>query len=135
MSLTVTRATAALALLCAVPPAARAADASKLPPPASQADVTYAKHIKPILDRSCVKCHGEEKQKAGLRLDSLKAVLDGADGEAVIKPGKSAESVLVFNVARVGDDEDAWMPPEGKAPILTKDEVGLVRAWIDQGAK
>jgi len=113
--------------------AADTVDPSKLPPAAKTAGVTFAKDIKPIFDKSCIKCHGEEKQKAKLRLDSLEWALKGADGEEVVKKGKSADSELVHSVARVNEDEA--MPPEGKGDPLTKEQVGLIRAWIDQGAK
>jgi mono/diheme cytochrome c family protein len=114
---------------------ASAADLAKLPEPAARADVTYAADIKPLFERSCVKCHGEEKQRAGLRLDSLKAALKGTKEEKVIVPGKSAESELVLSVAHATEDEEHWMPPEGKAEPLSKAEISLLRAWIDQGAK
>jgi len=113
----------------------QAKDAPKLPPPADKENVTYAKDIRPLFERSCFKCHGEEKQKGKLRLDSLEAVLKGADGEQVITPGNSAKSKLVKAVAHATEDEDEWMPPPEKAKELTPEEVGLVRAWIDQGAK
>ena len=113
--------------------AAGKVDESKLPPVAKKDGVTFAKDIKPIFDKSCIKCHGEEKQKAKLRLDSLDWTLKGADGEDILAKGKSAESELVHAIARL--DEDEAMPPEGKGDPLTKDEIGLVRAWIDQGAK
>lgn len=112
-------------------------DTSKLPPASNQKGVTYAKDIKPIFDKSCVRCHGAEKPKAGLRLDGLEAALKGTPQEKVIKPGDSVQSPLVHSVARLGD-EDHWMPPVGnRAGIepLTKEQVGLIRAWIDQGAK
>ena len=112
-------------------------DVSKLPPASTQKDVTYAKDIKPILEKSCVKCHGTEKPKAKLRLDSLEAALKGSENGKVIESGNSAKSVLVHNVARIGD-EDNWMPPKdnkAKIPPLTPEQVGLIRAWIDQGAK
>jgi mono/diheme cytochrome c family protein len=112
-------------------------DVSKLPPPAQKQGVTYTDDIKPIFDRSCVKCHGPEKPKAKLRLDSLQGALKGSAEGKVIVPGDSAASVLVHNVARLGD-EDHWMPPpDNKAgiPPLTRDEIALIRAWIDQGAK
>ena len=99
--------------------------------------MTYASDIKAIFDKACTKCHGEEKQKAKLRLDSLAATLQGGEDGKVLEPGKSAESILVHNVARLGD-EDYWMPPkDNKAniPALTAAQVGLIRAWIDQGAK
>ncbi len=112
-------------------------DVSKLPPPAPKQGVTYANDIKPIFDRSCVKCHGPEKPKAKLRLDSLEGALKGSAEGKVIVPGDSAASALVHNVARLGD-EDHWMPPpDNKAgiPPLTREEIALIRAWIDQGAK
>ncbi len=112
-----------------------AAEVSKLPAPATQADVTYATHIQPPFERSCLKCHGEEKQKAGLRLDSLEAALKGAKSKKVIVPGKSAESEVVLSVAHATEDPDHWMPPEGKAEPLSQAEISLLRAWIDQGAK
>jgi mono/diheme cytochrome c family protein len=112
-------------------------DVSKIPPPSDAKNVTYAGQIKPIFEKSCIKCHGAEKQKGKLRLDSLEAVLKGGEDGKVIVPGKSAESMLVHNVAHVGD-EDSFMPPpdnKDKIPQLTKDQIGLIRAWIDQGAK
>ncbi len=112
-------------------------DPSKLPAASSKPGVTYAADIKPIFDKSCIKCHGPEKQKGKLRVDSLDAVLKGGEDGKVIKLGNSAESMLVMNVAHVGD-EDMFMPPpdnKDKIPKLTDEQIGLVRAWIDQGAK
>ena len=109
-------------------------DLSKLPPPAAQTGLTYEKDIRPIFEKHCFKCHGEEKPKAGLRLDSREAALKGSREGKVILPGQSAKSPLVHSVARLGE-EDHWMPPEGKGQPLTAEQVGLIRAWIDQGAK
>jgi uncharacterized membrane protein len=125
------------ALSTAVTLVAASVDTSKLPAPSSQKGVTYAKDIKPILDKSCVRCHGAERPKAGLRLDGLETALKGTKDGKVIQPGKSADSVLVHAIAQLGA-EDHWMPPVGnKAGIgpLTKEQVALIRAWIDQGAK
>jgi uncharacterized membrane protein len=116
----------------------RDVDPAKLPPAATKAGVTYAGDIKPILEKSCVKCHGEEKPKAKLRLTTLAGALKGAGDEKVIEPGNTVKSPLLANVARLGDDEDSWMPPKNnKAKIapLTREEIGLIRAWIEQGAK
>jgi hypothetical protein len=109
-------------------------DLSKLPPPSSKTGVSYAADIKPIFEKSCFKCHGPEKQKAKLRLDSLEAALKGGEDGKILVPGKSAESLVVIAVARIGDEDDA-MPPADKGDPLTKDQVALIRAWIDQGAK
>lgn len=112
-------------------------DASKLPPASDKVGVTYTGDIKAILDKSCTKCHGAEKQKGKLRLDSLADTLKGGEDGKVLEPGKSAESLLVGSIACVGDEDD-WMPPkDNKAniPPLTPAQVGLIRAWIDQGAQ
>lgn len=112
-------------------------DASKLPPAASKTGVTFAADIKPIFDVACVKCHGDEKPKAGLKLTSLEATLKGTKDGKVVVPGDAVKSSLLISVACIGE-EDHWMPPKNnKAKIapLTKEQVGLVRAWIEQGAK
>lgn len=156
-------------------------DLSKLPPPATKTGVTYAKDIQPLLQASCIRCHGPERPKAGLRLDSLEGALKGTKDGKVIVPGNSKESLLVLAVSQL--DEEKAMPPkfkpghgrpggpggpggppnggpgsEGSAggpptggpggppggprggfgpppKPLTSEQVGLVRAWIDQGAK
>ena len=112
-------------------------DPSKLPPPSEKKDLAYEKDIKPILEQSCVKCHGPEKPKAKLRLDSLQGVLKGGESGRAVEPGDSAKSLLVHNIAHVGDPDDYMPPPKNKANIgpLTKEQVALFRAWIDQGAK
>lgn len=108
-------------------------DVSKLPPPAAKKGVTFATDIKPLFEKACFKCHGEEKQKAKLRVDSVEAIKKGSENGEIIVVGDSAKSSLVHTVA--GLVEDMMMPPEGKADPLTKDEIALLRAWIDQGAK
>ena len=112
-------------------------DASKLPPALDKKDVTYTADVKPLFEKSCVKCHGAEKPKGKLRLDSLEGILKGGEDGKVVTPGKSTESMLIANIAHLGDPDDYMPPPKNKAGIqpLTKEEIGLVRAWIDQGAK
>lgn len=114
-------------------------DPGKLPPPSDKTGVTYERDIKPIFDNSCIKCHHGEKAKGRLHLDSLEGALKGGkqeDGPDIV-PGKSGKSFLVYAVAHVGDEDDFMPPPKNKAkiPPLTKEQVGLIRAWIDQGAK
>jgi len=115
----------------------KAVDVSKIPPASDKKGVTYAADIKPIFEKSCVKCHGPEKQKGKLRLDTLSAALKGGEDGKVVEVGESAKSMLVHNVAHVGDEDMFMPPPDNKDKIqpLTKEQVGLIRAWIDQGAK
>lgn len=108
-------------------------DPSKLPAASSKTGLTFEKDIKPIFEKSCAKCHGPEKQKGKLRVDSLEATLKGGEEGKILVAGKSDKSIVMYSIARV--DEETAMPPKDKAEPLTKEQVGLVRAWIDQGAK
>ncbi len=108
-------------------------DLTKIPPASDKKGLTYAKDIKPIFEKSCFKCHGEEKQKGQLRFDSLEATLNGGENGKVVEPGKSEKSVILIGVARL--DPDSAMPPADKGDPLTKEQIGLIRAWIEQGAK
>jgi mono/diheme cytochrome c family protein len=131
---------ATIAAAFALTLAARADDANtttnSLPPASTKTGVTYATDIKPIFDTACLKCHDSQKPKQGgkLSLDTLAGVLKGDRDGTVITPGDSAHSDLVMSVAHIGDPTD-FMPKGKNAKKLTDDQIGLIRAWIDQGAK
>jgi hypothetical protein len=112
-------------------------DISKLPPAAKKDGLTFDKDIKPLLEKSCVKCHGAEKPKAKYRVDSREAFVKGGESdEAAVVPGKSEKSPVIHYVADLVVDME--MPPTDKRdkyPKLTAEQIGLLRAWIDQGAK
>ena len=136
------RCVAGLILLAGLPLFADSAakapvDTSKIPPASTKANVTFAADIQPMFEKSCVRCHGAEKPKGKLRLDSLAATLKGGEDGKVVLPGNGAGSMLVQNVAHVGDPDQYMPPPKNKAGIgpLTSEQIGLIRAWIDQGAK
>src|SRR5262245_17724882 len=59
-------------------------------PPASKILIDFPRDIQPLFSDKCVKCHGAEKQKGGLRLDSKAAAFKGGDDGKVIVPGKSS---------------------------------------------
>ena len=83
----------------------------------------------PILANSCIKCHANSKHEGGFSLEDRAAVLKGSDDGAVVVPGKSAESLLIRLVG--GLEADRVMPAKG--PRLTAEQIGILRAWIDQG--
>jgi mono/diheme cytochrome c family protein len=123
---------ACLTLLAVVDPAVAAApvDVSKLPSAVTR-KVDFAIDIEPIFKTSCVSCHGAEKQKGGYRLDSRAAAFRGGETyTAPILAGESSASPLVHLVA--GLVADSKMPAKGDP--LSADQIGLIRAWIDQGA-
>ena len=117
---------------------ASTATAADLPPASTKPGVTYAADVKHIFDTSCIKCHSGDKPKAHLKLDTLENALKGSKDGKVITVGDSAKSLIVKCVAHATSDPDMWMPPpHNKANIgpLTPEQIGLIRAWIDQGAK
>ena len=85
-----------------------------------------------LLTERCISCHGPEKQKNGLRLDSRAALLAGGDSGPAIVLSNGLASSLYSNVA--GLNPDSLMPPKGKGERLTSNEVALVKTWIDAGA-
>ena len=119
-------------LMCfGIAPILAAETTSVLPAPATRT-IDFAKDVQPIFESKCIKCHGSEKQKGGYRLDQKEAALTAGDEHAPnIHLGKSAESPLIRFVA--GLDADTKMPPKGEK--LSSEEIGVLRAWIDQGAQ
>ncbi len=107
-------------------------DTSKLPPPA-QTQIDFARDIQPIFETSCFRCHGIEKPKSHFSLATRESALKGGDNGVDIIPGDSAHSPLSHYVARLVEDME--MPPPGKGEPLTLEQIGLLRAWIDQGAQ
>ena len=110
-------------------PLAKAGEAPALPPPAD-VTVEFERDVAPIFAQKCEACHGSSQQMSGLRLDSRAAVLTGGYSGAAIEPGKSGQSRLVHML--VGVPGRPVMPMGGEK--LSDEQIGLLRAWIDQGA-
>ncbi len=89
----------------------------------------FEKEVRPVLAENCYECHGADKQKGGLRLDSLEAILSGGESGAALVPGKADESLLVHAIRR--EDPDFEMPP--KKP-LTEREIQSLTEWVSLGA-
>ena len=97
-------------------------------PPAASRPVVFSQDIKPILDSSCIKCHGRGRAKGGFQIDTRETLLKGGDSGAAVALGQSQDSLLIELVAAVNPDN--VMPQKGKR--LTPEQIGLFRAWIDQ---
>ncbi len=93
----------------------------------------YSDIVVPILESKCYSCHAAEKQKNGLRLDSIAMMLKGDDLGAVIVPYKTDESRLTLTIEHLPIDDDYHMPPENK-PQVTPSELELLKWWINLGA-
>ena len=97
---------------------------------ADERDATeyFEKQVRPLLASHCWKCHGQEKQKASLRLDSAAAIATGGDSGPVLVPGDPDHSPMVQAI-RYGDDPK--MPPDGK---LSDAEIAVLTNWVRAGA-
>lgn len=98
--------------------------------PAGAADspksLRFEADIQPLLQASCLRCHGE-KQRGGLDLRTLPGLLKGGESGPAIVAGKVDESLL-FKKIHAGQ-----MPPDKKG-ALTAEQVEVVRRWIEAGA-
>lgn len=94
--------------------------------------VAFPQVIQPVLQQNCVSCHGPEKAKGGLRVDTFEALMKGGKSGAVIVVGKSAESDLLKRIHLPATDDD-HMPPNGK-PQPSGEDITLLQWWVDAGA-
>ncbi len=98
----------------------------------AKAEVSFEKHVQPVLASACLSCHGEKKDKGELRLHTLEDLLKGGENGKVIVPGKPEESTL-YTSTILPPDDDEIMPPKGET--LTSDQADVLKEWIAAGAK
>ncbi|CAN5882270.1 DUF1553 domain-containing protein [soil metagenome] len=92
--------------------------------------VDYLRDVKPILAAHCVDCHGEEKPRGRLRLDTAEGALAGGILGETIVPGEPEESELLLSVL----GEGATDPMPLNRPPLSEEEIEILRSWIAEGA-
>jgi len=92
--------------------------------------VSYKEHIMPMFKKSCYSCHGEEKQKGKLRLDTPEFI---TKSETIVN-GMYEDSEVHVRVTLPKDDDD-FMPPEGKGDPFTDVQIAILEKWIKDGAK
>ncbi|WP_414661484.1 DUF1553 domain-containing protein [Horticoccus sp. 23ND18S-11] len=104
-------------------------------PVAAVAAVDFNRDVRPILSDKCYHCHGPdaEGRKAKLHFDTKEGAFRLKDGVAVILPGKSAESEIIFRVTST-DTEEVMPPPDSKLGRLSPAEIDTLKRWIDEGA-
>jgi mono/diheme cytochrome c family protein len=113
----------ALALMVTCAPTLTAGEADQR----AQEEFFEAK-VRPVIANRCFDCHGSEKSKGGLRLDSRDGLLKGAESGPVVLPGKPDESPLI---AAIRYDGEVQMPPKGK---LKDEEIAVLTEWVKRGA-
>ena len=93
--------------------------------------VTFEEHIKPIFRQHCLKCHGEDEQKADLNLQTYATAMKGGSGGAALVAGRSSQSLLFKSIT--DPDDEARMPP--KKPAIPALQIALIQKWIDSGLR
>ena len=93
--------------------------------------VNYEKDVQPIFRRHCLKCHGEDTQKADLNLQSYATALKGGSGGKVVIAGRTSTSLLYEAITN--EDAAARMPPN--SPPLSDKEIETIRTWIQEGLR
>lgn len=98
---------------------------------AAEAERFFENKVRPLLAEHCVKCHGDQKHKGGLRLDSRAAILTGGDQGPALVPGDADKSLLIRAVQQT--DSELKMPP-APAERLTKEQIADLTRWVNEGA-
>jgi WD40 repeat protein len=97
--------------------------------------VDFASEILPMLKRNCLACHHEKEAEGGLVMESAELIHQGGDSGSGVNPQDPMASLIL---SRASGAEEPVMPPEDNkvgASLLTPDELGLLKLWIQQGAK
>lgn len=115
--------------------ALRAGDPIPIEEIARKKPVSFRKEILPILRENCLSCHSASENRGDLVLETPRDMLNGGSSGPVIERGKGDESLLLHVASH---EDDPVMPPEDNdvnARNLRPKELGLLKLWIDQGAK
>lgn len=97
--------------------------------PSPEAVEFFETKVRPVLADRCFKCHGEETQKAGLRLDSRATMLTGGEGGPVLMEGDQAPGSRILQV--INYDMSTKMPPDAKLP---QEQIDAITAWVKMGS-
>jgi uncharacterized membrane protein len=97
--------------------------------------VSYAADVQPVLNKNCLECHaaGKEGQlKSGLNMETYAQLMTGTRYGPVVIPGNSISSTLMRLVDHKADKTINMPHDKQKIP---ENEIALIKAWIDEGAK
>jgi mono/diheme cytochrome c family protein len=98
--------------------------------PASPAAIQFFEtKVRPLLAENCYRCHGPDKQKGNLRLDSLAGILQGGDEGPAIVMGDPGKSLLMKAISY--KDDELKMPPSKK---LSSEQIEALTQWVKIGA-
>ena len=90
--------------------------------------IDFNRDVRPILESSCIECHGPKDAKEGFRVDEKESLF------SLIEPGDISASTLWTDYL-VTADEEVKMPPVSQNKPLTGAELATIKLWIEEGAK
>ena len=108
------------------------ANGGTAPPPPDKVD--FVMHIKPIFEGKCIACHGPKKQKAEFRMDTKEHAFNSGDSAPDNIVPKELEFSYLYETL-LSKDKKEMMPPPKEGGPLPKEEIELIRRWIEQGAE
>ena len=110
--------------------AASSAHAAPAPPmaPTHEQVEFFEKSVRPVLVEHCYKCHGPEKQKGDLRVDSREALLKGTDSGPIVVPGDPMKGTFIKSIRHEIENK---MPV--KAPKLSEEKIAALTEWVKMG--
>ena len=100
-----------------------------------QKEISYVADVQPIIKQYCLECHaegGEGQMKSGLVMSSYDSLMKGTKFGSIVKPGDSLSSVLIMLVE--GRADPSIKMPHGK-DSLPKEQIEVLKKWVEQGAK
>jgi formylglycine-generating enzyme required for sulfatase activity/mono/diheme cytochrome c family protein len=98
-----------------------------------QPRIDFVKHIQPILEQNCVSCHNPEKDKGEWILSTKKQAFETGENAPNIVPF-NLEKSAIYHLTTLAEDDDDLMPPKKSGGPLKKEEIALLKGWIEQGA-
>lgn len=102
---------------------------------AASAKLDFNRDIRPILSSNCFECHGPDSQhrKAGLRLDTREGAIEERDSVRAIDPDNLKDSEFIYRLTT--EDSSEVMPPPKSKKNITKEQIALLKQWVEEGAE
>ena len=95
--------------------------------------IDFVKHVQPILEQNCVSCHNPEKDKGEWILSTKKQAFETGENAPNIVPFHPEKSAI-YHLTALAEDEDDLMPPKKSGGPLKKEEIAILKGWVEQGA-
>lgn len=85
----------------------------------------FQRDVLPLFEAKCLRCHGAKRRDGKLDMRTLEAMLAGGVSGPALKPGNAQKSLLI-ELLHYNE-----MPPKKETPRVTKEEMVLLRNWIN----